>query len=512
MQSIIMFLLVGVVSWACATEAGIWISPTGSDTTGDGSEGNPYATFAKAVDASSSSSSVTTTVWVAEGTYVFAEYKYVNKKIEVRSLSDAEHTVFAGSSDSAKPGILYCNNTSISISGITFSNSWRSVVNSSGAVFGSLSTVEDCIFTENYTSNTPASALYCQADNFVIRRCVFRNNMRTNSTSESIATLKLNGTGSLIEDCIFENNMASKGGACYLGNSSTDTITVRGCTFIGNSALNNYGGGIYGSGKIFVSDCTFSNNVSAYGGGAINTFNGSVIEDCTFVGNRSRYGAALYVGDVGVTNCVFEGNVAGNESGGINFQSGVNYLSHSIFRNNTALTNGYGAVKNAKYVDNCLFVGNVSAVQPAGLHLMTGGEIYNCTIVDNVVTNNSGVVGLLSYGRTYNTILWNNHFSKGTDNDYYGASGYGYITNSCVGVGAVDSDAGNISSDPRFVDSENGDFQLLRHSPCVDAGMTFAWMSGDTDLAGAGRVNESIVDMGAYEYYPSGTATLITIH
>jgi hypothetical protein len=64
----------------------------------------------------------------------------------------------------------------------------------------------------------------------------------------------------------------------------------------------------------------------------------------------------------------------------------------------------------------------------------------------------------------------------------------------------------NIASDPLFIDATSGDFRLHTGSPCADVGNN-AYVVGSTDLAGNARIQNGVVDMGAYE----GTVNVISI-
>jgi hypothetical protein len=68
--------------------------------------------------------------------------------------------------------------------------------------------------------------------------------------------------------------------------------------------------------------------------------------------------------------------------------------------------------------------------------------------------------------RIINTILWDNK------DDLYSAwfSPASRPGHSNIGDGDFRGLNGNISSDPLFIDPENGDFRLRPDSPCIDAG------------------------------------------
>ena len=140
----------------------------------------------------------------------------------------------------------------------------------------------------------------------------------------------------------------------------------------------------------------------------------------------------------------------------------------------------------------------------------TGGGVYcentstptflNCTIYNNRTSN-------MDYSAIYNPsdgaiqvincTVWENSL---------GGAGYYYTAYSCIqdwtGGGRE-----NITSNPLFVDPENGDFHLLPDSPCIDAGKFIEGLT--TDFEGEPRpmdgVNEvrgdgSDFDIGADEF------------
>jgi hypothetical protein len=86
------------------------------------------------------------------------------------------------------------------------------------------------------------------------------------------------------------------------------------------------------------------------------------------------------------------------------------------------------------------------------------------------------------------------------------------VSHSCIGWKELAGIRGNIDSDPLFADPENGDYRLLRGSPCIDAGgmylqpsialqdgaATVSWEPGE-DLDGNPRISGNGPDMGAYE-------------
>jgi len=159
--------------------------------------------------------------------------------------------------------------------------------------------------------------------------------------------------------------------------------------------------------------------------------------------------------------------VYGNQSGGVS-QSQHNIFRHWIFES--------GVVH-----------GNAGA---GFYHLGT----LDMTLRNSIVTDNTGP-GLASHASNNNFTLAHNNI-HGNNPDY---------------TGPAEPDAGSISAEPLFLDAAAGDFRLDVKSPCVNTGTNQVWMIGAFDLAGAPRIQNEIVDMGAYETFipPPGTLFLL---
>ena len=69
--------------------------------------------------------------------------------------------------------------------------------------------------------------------------------------------------------------------------------------------------------------------------------------------------------------------------------------------------------------------------------------------------------------------------------------------------------ANNMAADPLFKGAAVGDYRLTRNSPAVNAGLKEDWMVDALDLAGNARVNDRIVDLGAYELVVKGLSIIV---
>ena len=171
------------------------------------------------------------------------------------------------------------------------------------------------------------------------------------------------------------------------------------------------------------------------------------------------------------------------------------YDSSPIIRN-CIISDSYASFGGGVYctgsptIMNCLIYNN-SGVNGAGIWVSTNMKILNCTIVDNSSWNSgSGAVDGMN-GQVTNSILWGN-----TPNQIEGNSTVMYSD-----VQGGWPGEGNIDADPMFVDPNNGDYNLLYNSLCIDAGTNSTVPSlPPTDIDGNPRIVNGIVDMGAYEY------------
>ena len=141
------------------------------------------------------------------------------------------------------------------------------------------------------------------------------------------------------------------------------------------------------------------------------------------------------------------------------------------------------------------------------------GIVSSCTIVSNyAVTFGGGIFdNAANNGNLENCIIYFNKCDDATySNFYFGALAGTSYTNCCFapalsGV-VADRSTNNITTDPQFVDVAGGNYRLNKDSLCVNSGVNRDWMNGAVDYDGNARIDpfSGIVDMGCYEYLPSG--------
>jgi hypothetical protein len=223
-------------------------------------------------------------------------------------------------------------------------------------------------------------------------------------------------------------------------------------------------------------------------------------------------------------NCVLTQNTAKSWGGGmLNYEACNPMLINCVFSDNTA---GYGGGMACYYSSsptlvNCLLSHN-AANYGGGMANYNGSnaKLTNCTISGNLAgTSGGGMMVYDSAPTVTSCIFWGN-----TPKAIYLQTASVSVTYSDVRGGWVGT--GNINADPLFIDAANGDYHLLRASPCFDAGSNMAVPPDITDLDGDGDIAERlpfdldgnprfidalhtpdtglgtppIVDMGAYEF------------
>ena len=351
----------------------------------------------------------------------------------------------------------------------------------------SSSTLSNCTFGANsaYWGGAVACCYCFNGPTFV--NCTFSGNSANHG-----GAMYNDHSRPTVTDSIFSGNSAVYGAGVYNFSGVYDLLfscpTLNNCTFSGN-ASSSYGGGVFNYGSSpTLTDCEFIGNSAWHYAGAVHNSEGSnpLISGCTFSENSADYGGAIHCmasSRAALSNCTINANLAQWYGGGL--CGGLGPVSNCTISGNTAYAGGglYGCKGR---ITNCIISGN-TATLCGGAFYSCHGPIINCTIADN-----SGGGLDHCYGPIINCIIWGN---SPADSVLPGSSIPLY---SCVqgGAGAL----GCISSEPRFVDAQNGDYHLLSNSPCVGAGNYYYCMNLPcTDRDGATRMVGGQLDMGCYE-------------
>ncbi len=398
--------------------------------------------------------------------------------------------------------------------------------------FAVSSVVENCVFSNNVSSVMGGGGAWRTGAYPAVRDCRFYGN-----TALSAAGAYVTAYSSRFENCVFETNTAlSSGGGLsvydaevvtgceFLDNSArmqgggiyaTTTLAalttlVANCSFTGNTVYSNTvsaGGGGYLANNILVSNCYASDNEAFMDGGGFNMVGGAMIRNCRITGNRTVINTGNY-GGAGVSmrvsakhkiwDSVITSNSSGRYGGGIFLETG-GAIQNCLIANNTALTGGGG-----------IYFRNVSGTS----------LVSSCTIASNDTSNAGGGINDNSASTVLfveNSIIYFNTASLAGSSNYYVVIAHtNAYTNCCLapeltGFSATYS-TNNLTVNPGMAAPESGNYRLSRGSPCINAGVNRAWMTGALDLDGRPRLDKfnRLVDMGCYESVAVGS--MYTIH
>ena len=375
-------------------------------------------------------------VVIHDGTYpIYAKWLTVTSPMYVHGANGAEKTILKAANPEAvdKRRVMYVNHADALIEGVTMTGgNWEMA----------------------YHSDDGPGALRIAAG--TVRDCIIRGN-RGNDNAGGIEML-----GGLVVDCLITKNEAVRGSNGGVGNGGGVGMhggELRGCVVTNNHARN-YGGGIY----IYSAD--------------------SVVRDCLVIGNHAgldawagKRAAGAYVKAGLVENCVFQGNDAGKDVGG------VEIVGKATMR-------------------NCLLTGNESAGKCQAL-LVTSADasVYNCTIASNGIAAVEGAVAAqLDAGSVANTIVYHNLVTDV-------AAGAKLVSRHNCWPEAVGE--GCVAASPAF--RGPGDFRIGSASPCRNAGDNALWADvvDPLDLEGNPRILYRVVDIGCYESKAANATILL---
>ncbi len=286
--------------------------------------------------------------------------------------------------------------------------------------------------------------------------------------------------------------------------------------------------------------CVLSGDIGTGGDASDNSFHvvtavgvssGAVLDGFTITGGNANgggdddFGGGMFVDDASplVANCTFTDNAATSGGGGLFGRNGASpSLVSCVLADNTAA----GAMGGGLYSDasgprlaNCVLSGN-TAKQGGGAAYTddSDAELDNCTFSTNTAPGLGGLGGGIYSENSDltldNCVLWDNDDVGGSDESAQihsvGAGSLSVATSCIQGLTSL-AGAGNVGSDPLFVDA---DLRLDTGSPCIDVGSDDALPADEADLDGDGdrleplsldldgklRIANDTVDMGAYEF------------
>jgi hypothetical protein len=239
---------------------------------------------------------------------------------------------------------------------------------------------------------------------------------------------------------------------------------------------------------------------------------GSVLSGFTIRNGSATFGGgiSLWSSSASIFGNIFDSNDEGSGGSGAAIDGCISspLIQGNVFRNNTYDTQYLSAVITIVNGSSPVILNNIFTNNPCRgiISMGTQARILNNTIVNNaagiyapaqssqILENNIIVgnqVGLeINSTNSSQNATWKNNLVYGNYTNY-------------SGISDQTGTAGNISTDPLFLDSPGNNFHLQIGSPAIDTGDSTAPGLPSTDSDGNARIQNSTVDMGAYEFFPA---------
>ena len=275
----------------------IYVTPDG---TGDGSSwGNATSELQYAAAVASDGE---TQVWVKTGTY-YGDVTEANGAFNIYQ----RNRVYGGFEGDETPDFNIDNRDLENNPTILDGENQRRVINQQDHFGSSAFSIWDGFTIQNGSAGSGGGAYLCSNSYFY--NCSFINNTSNGQGGAIYSVTPLNDhSKNIIENCIFENNTSSMGGAIF----DNMGLTLTNCRFIGNNA-NTKGGAYY----------VFMNKFP-------------VVANCIFANNTASDGGAIYNrGNITMTNCDIINNEAHNSKGGLYNEVKYSRFYNTIFWNNS---------------------------------------------------------------------------------------------------------------------------------------------------------------------------------
>lgn len=299
------------------------------------------------------------------------------------------------------------------------------------------------------------------------RGTVFRLTKALPTTSDATqGALNLSHAGARLSNLALSTGGVAYGRGVYMTGGQVDNCSITNCKTVLNKAN---GGGVYMTGGV-VRNCRIAGNIA----------NSS--------GNSQKEGGGVYMTDGLVETCTIANNAA-------------LYTSTSGSGHGGGVSMTGGTLRNCLVSDNRSLGGSTST---PGVYAKNASTIENCTVVKNAYKGDTPeCAGIYAGGTTVvrNSIVLRNTNSSTGEANVYRASGAKF-DNVCTTDEA--GTTGVISGDPAFVDEAKGDWRIGYSAFCVDVADPSAWALLTTDLGGGERVIGGKIDVGCYEFAPSG--------
>lgn len=219
----------------------------------------------------------------------------------------------------------------------------------------------------------------------------------------------------IVTNSSLNNNYLGNGGGIF--NAANGTATITNSTLNGNftNSGNANGGGIFNNGSLTVSNSTISNNTADLAGSGIYNNGSATITLSTINANNGLANAGIYNESNGTITVEFS-TVSNNTSRGIQ-NNGVFTLTNSTVKGNSTTTSGAGISNNGSFeIKNSTISGNMARNNGGGLYNNGTITITSATITNNgssanpnITTGGGGIFNTASAtANLFNTIVARN--------------------------------------------------------------------------------------------------------
>ncbi len=298
------------------------------------------------------------------------------------------------------------------------------------------------------------------------------------------------------------------------GNAMLDGVTITDGYGNGSGEHENCGGGICNIG----SSPTFSNviiagNFANIAAGMYNDCSSPTLYKVTIRSNSATVCAGIYNTNYSLPRMV---NVDISDNSARGSGAIVNENSSPQLANVTISNNNGGGIDNINsnsVLINSIISGNSSSYFGGGIYNKNSSPVLtNVTITGNSSSySGGGIYNENSSPVLNNCIIWDNAADV-TGKDIYSYQSVVTLNYCCYGnqiYGGAPVANNCITSDPKFVYPVNGDYRICGNSPCVNAGKN-EYNNMSSDIRGKNRIQNDIIDMGAYEW-SEGTDPLLLL-
>ncbi|MCD4797103.1 MAG: hypothetical protein K8R49_08050, partial [Candidatus Cloacimonetes bacterium] len=327
-------------------------------------------------------------------------------------------------------------------------------------------------------------------------------NVNYNGKNITVASLFLTTQDTIyISSTIIDGN---QNGSVVTFESGEDSTAVL-CGFTITNGLAPYnGGGIKINGSPLIENCIIQNNSATRGGGIYITgspiIRNNIIQSNTVT--VAGGGIISYCGEMVIRNNLISQNHSDIYGGGIHVEiSGFVEIANNRISANSSHRGGaicFHAENAGGIIKNNLVIENIADYIYLDFDYQTESlELINNTFAYNVVDS----LGIC----IYNAVLINNILWENADEEIISSN---VAVRYCNIQGGWEGE-GNIDEDPCFINPDIGLYTLSMYSPCIGAGIDEIEIGGTwyyaplSDIEGSPRPNPagSMPDMGAYESF-----------